>query len=198
MAKGSSDTPTVFTLKISIKDTRPLVWRRVTLPGSSTLEELHQILQTVFYWYDSHLHEFLIDGRRFGYPEQWEEDANDIEDESAVTLDGLRLKPGRKFLYTYDFGDDWRHAIVVEKQEGSPPMPSQPIRCVAGQRRAPREDCGGPWGWADLIKAVHDPAHPEHRDLLEWAGGVIDPDEFDLEEINERLAAPLSGRFPRR
>jgi hypothetical protein len=58
------------------------------------------------------------------------------------------------------------------------------------------EDCGGPWGWADLLEAVKHPRHPRHKELVEWAGGPVDPDEFDLDEINEALSAPLRKRFP--
>jgi hypothetical protein len=60
-------------------------------------------------------------------------------------------------------------------------------RCTAGKRACPPEDCGGVWGYADFLAAITDPEHPEHDELLEWAGGEFDPELFDPDEVNAAL-----------
>jgi hypothetical protein len=59
--------------------------------------------------------------------------------------------------------------------------------CLTGKRACPPEDCGGIWGYGDLLEAIHDPTHPEHKDMLEWLGGSFDPEEFDVDIVNQRL-----------
>ena len=195
-ATAARPSPNLFTLKITIKHTKPQIWRRVTMPGSSTLEQVHQTIQSVFDWHESHLHCFEAGPIRIGCLEHWEGEAAGMGDETVVTLDGLRLAPKSRILYTYDFGDDWEHDILVEKVERPAPRSAAfAIRCVAGRRRAPIEDSRGPWGWANLIEAVNDPSHEDHDVMIEWAGGPVDPDEMDLNEINARLALPWDERF---
>jgi hypothetical protein len=92
----------------------------------------------------------------------------------------------KKFTYTYDFGDNWRHVIQVEKVLAAEPGARYP-RCVGGKRACPPEDCGGPWGYGDFLEAISNPKHPEHEDMLEWAGDEFDPEAFDLEAVNEEL-----------
>jgi Plasmid pRiA4b ORF-3-like protein len=104
-----------------------------------------------------------------------------LERLSRVVASGIK-----KFTYTYDFGDNWDHAILVEKTLEAEPGVRYP-RCVGGKRACPPEDCGGPWGYGDFLEAVGDPRHPEHEEMLEWAGGEFDPEAFDIETVNEEL-----------
>jgi hypothetical protein len=98
--------------------------------------------------------------------------------------------------YVYDFGDDWRHQIQVEDIGAAEPGVTYP-RCLTGRRAAPPEDCGGVWGYAELIEILGDPTHPEYGDRLEWLGlppdsaDEFDPAEFSAAEVNEMLA-PLA------
>src|SRR5262249_9892724 len=100
-----------------------------------------------------------------------------------------------KIRYTYDFGDDWEHDILVEKVLARDEAASYP-RCTGGRRAAPPEDCGGVWGYAELLEILGDPDHPEHEDKLEWLGLAgadgFDPAEFDAEEVTQELSAVLS------
>ena len=93
--------------------------------------------------------------------------------------------------YVYDFGDDWRHKIQVEDIGAAEPGSTYP-RCLTGKRAAPPEDCGGLWGYAELIEILADPAHPEFEDRLDWLGlysaDESDPAEFSVDEINDKLA----------
>ena len=90
------------------------------------------------------------------------------------------------FGYQYDFGDSWEHGIRVS-QVAEPAAGTTYPRCVAGERACPPEDCGGAWGYTELLDALANPRHERHEELLEWVGGSFDPAEFDLEDVNARL-----------
>ena len=62
-------------------------------------------------------------------------------------------------------------------------------KCVKGKRACPPEDCGGIWGYAELLEVLKEPEHPEHEEMVEWLGGEFDPEEFNLEELNRQLAS---------
>src|SRR5262249_4936275 len=98
----------------------------------------------------------------------------------------------KKFRYTYDFGDNWRHTIQVEKVL-APAAGERYPKCVKGKRACPPEDCGGVWGYAELLEALADPKHKRHEELKEWVGGEFDPEAFDIEAVNDELQA-LSTR----
>lgn len=61
--------------------------------------------------------------------------------------------------------------------------------CVAGKRAWPPEDCGGPWGYQDLLDILATPDHPERAERLEWLGAEHDPEAFNVEEANSALRA---------
>ena len=103
-----------------------------------------------------------------------------------MRLSTLGLQAGQKLRYTYDFGDDWIHEIVLEKQLDTDPAEGLPW-CTGGAGACPPEDCGGPYGYAELLKVLTDPKHPEHTEMLDWAGGPIDPNEFSVDEVNAEL-----------
>jgi Plasmid pRiA4b ORF-3-like protein len=67
-----------------------------------------------------------------------------------------------------------------------------------GKRACPPEDCGGVWGYASFLEALHDPEHPEHEEMLEWIGGEFDPEAFDLDEVNVELQRLTSSEVRRR
>src|SRR5207302_231955 len=94
----------------------------------------------------------------------------------------------KKFTYVYDFGDNWRHIIQVEKVLEPAPKVKYP-HCVKGSRAGPPEDCGGAWGYGSFLEAIQNPGHAEHEEMLEWIGGEFDPEAFDLDALNEELAA---------
>jgi hypothetical protein len=173
---------TVYQLKVTLKDTKPPIWRRLQVPGSITFYKLHQILQIAMGWTNSHLYEFEIGEDRVGEPDP--EYGAEVRSARRVRLS--QIGPGAKFSYTYDFGDDWEHAILVEKVLPPEEGVSYP-RCLTGRRRCPPEDCGGVWGYAHLLEALQNPEDPEHAELMEWAGGPFDPAEFDTTGINAEL-----------
>ena len=166
----------VFQLKATLVGTKPPVWRRVLVEESASLLELHDVLQAAFGWYDCHLHDFEIDGVRYGTDdgEGW---GPPPKSERHARL-GAVARQGVAIKYVYDFGDDWVHRVVVEKVSQADPDVSYP-RCTGGKRACPPEDCGGVWGYEEFLAAISDPDHPEHESTLEWAGGAFNPEAFD-------------------
>jgi Plasmid pRiA4b ORF-3-like protein len=185
----ASRSSEIYQIKITLRNIRPPVWRRVLVPSDFTLGQLHQVIQTAMGgWVDYHLHEFDVAGTHYGAAlEPGEDDwGTPVNDESRVKLANI-VGLGSKFRYTYDFGDDWEHELVVEKVLPIDPKVSYPV-CIKAKRACPPEDCGGPWGYAELVEILADPAHEEYEERLEWVGGRFDPEAFDVGEINSVLA----------
>ncbi len=182
MAK-KKEAGVVYQLKITLRDIKPPVWRRVQVKDC-TLAQLHDILQTCMGWTNSHLHAFEIGGEQYSEPDPT--GMMETEDERKVKLSQVVTGRIKKFTYTYDFGDNWDHVIEVEKTLPAEAAVRYP-RCIAGKRACPPEDCGGSWGYGDFLKAIQDPKHPEHEEMMEWAGGTFDPEQFDIGAINKNL-----------
>lgn len=176
---------TIYQLKISLRDIKPPIWRRVQVLSSTTLEKLHYIIQETMGWGNCHLHQFIIDGIEYGQPAP-EYDFH-VKDEKKVKLAQMLGEEKFKFFYTYDFGDGWDHEILVEKILPYNPKGIYPI-CLKGKRACPPDDCGGSWGYSEFLEAIQDSSHPEHENMLEWVGGDFKPEAFYLDEINQKLA----------
>jgi len=174
----------VYQLKATIVGTKPPVWRRLLVSETTTLANLHEILQAAFGWWDCHLHEFEIGGARYG--------ADDGDGWGAPPKDERRARLGtvaseRSVLkYVYDFGDDWEHKVVVEKILPAEAGANYPA-CIGGRRACPPEDCGGVWGYEEFLAAISDPEHDEHDSMLEWVGGEFDPGAFAPTDLSHRL-----------
>jgi hypothetical protein len=174
-------------LKITLLDIRPSIWRRLLVPAKIKLPQFHTALQRAFGWTNSHLHAFQIkdDSYEAFYPEDWSEDSygpGQRRDEKKFRLCDLLQAKGDRLTYEYDFGDGWRHKIVVEKV--LPGARSKVVTCLAGARACPPEDCGSIPGYYNLVEAMADPKHPEREELLTWLGEPFDPEAFNLETVN--------------
>src|SRR4051794_30650690 len=154
------------------------------MPGTMTLGDLHQAIQAAMGWHDGHLHAFTIGGEQFGDRHS----VDDVADENRVTLNGLLRSSAVLFAYTYDFGDDWEHSVAFEKSEAAVEGLSYPV-CITGKRHCPPEDCGGVWGYRELLAALDDPEHTEQRDRIDED---FDPNAFDLELANIMLATKFN------
>jgi hypothetical protein len=109
-----------------------------------------------------------------------------MESTKGKTLKSFGFGEGQKFTYEYDFGDDWRHEVKVEKV--LPPDAEQQLpMCIKGKRACPPEDIGGVWGYYEFLEAIKDPDHPDHEMYTEWRGDDFDPEAFDLDMVNSRL-----------
>jgi hypothetical protein len=179
MAKAT----TIYQLKITLAHIKPPIWRRVQTPDCS-LGRLHDIIQASFAWEDYHMWEFTVGGQQYGTDPGGELGFGRPD---RMKLSQVVAAGAKKFTYTYDFGDTWEHAVLVEKTPAPEPKVKYP-RCVAGARAGPPEDCGGPWGYVDFVDAIQNPKHERHEDLLDWIGGEFDPEAFSVDKVNKELA----------
>ncbi len=175
-------------LKIELEFIEPLIWRRVIVPESYSLADLHNVIQTAMGWHDCHLHCFDIDGVRYTFPNQLPEMG--MEDEGKFRLSDLIKSGTKQFLYEYDFGDDWRHWITIEKVAPVDPGSNCPV-CLDGARACPPEDCGSIPGYEDLVEAFHEDSPDEDQEaMLEWLESMEpgwNPDVFDRGRVNREL-----------
>lgn len=166
------ESPRGFRVRLSLDETKPPVWRRLLVPGDMTLDRFHAVVQETMGWYDCHLHQFWMGprGRQRVFLTGW--DLSEGEEgiaESDVRLDQVLRQKGDKLRYDYDFGDGWRHTILVEELlEEKIPGPSY----TTGRRASPPEDCG-------------------------WLEEGLGPNHFDVSGINERLALLVRAEHDR-
>ena len=180
----SSKPPDILQLKVTLRNVRPPIWRRIQVPSSFSLAALHEVLQIVMGWSNSHLHQFDVGGMCFADP-RFELDTEDSSKEKLSMI----VQECARFSYHYDFGDDWQHDILIEKALALAPGVDYPI-CIAGKRACPPEDCGGPWGYADMLailKKSPSKRNDEDTERLDWLGHDFDPEAFDLDAIDSDL-----------
>ncbi|OBX17543.1 hypothetical protein A9995_15610 [Erythrobacter sp. QSSC1-22B] len=167
----------IATLRIELKYSDPPIWRVVEVPTSITLKVLHDIVQSAMGWFDCHLWEMVINGQTYGLPmdENWGTPPPAVA--SRIRLRDV-IQPGMTPIdYTYDFGDNWEHSLIISDVRPGDPGDAYP-RFIAGERDGPPEDCGGVPGFYEMLEARADPTHPDHAEISEWLDGY-DPDEFD-------------------
>jgi hypothetical protein len=200
MLKDRIEPACTFRLRIEIIGVVPPIWRALELRSDLTLDVLHEVIQAAFGWEDRHLHRF------HPTPDPYTSDLEMIinvgdEDEgekgiteSGLALDRLLHESGDIWYYTYDFGDDWTHLIALESTHGAAADSPRAV-CVAGQRRGPIEDSGGPRGYQEVLDAVGDSSHQRHREASEWLtfiGSSLADDLIDQSKINDEIAAALT------
>lgn len=171
----------VYQMKVTLKGIRPPVWRRIQVTSDMTLKVFHKTIQIIMDWEDEHLHGFIIKGLSYGTAE----DGFGV-DEKKVRLNSLNLQEKDKFIYLYDFGDNWEHTILVEKILPMDEKTQYPI-CLMGKRSCPPEDSGGPWCYEELLDIIKNPHHPEYEDSVDCLGEDFDPEWFEVEIINMEL-----------
>jgi hypothetical protein len=194
----TAEKPTRFIqLKISLKGVKPIIWRRVVVPDDISYREFHNIIQLVMGWENYHMYQFLINDitiegegeSGFSVDSVWKvfhsKDESNTFWSGDVTVGDLITDEKQEFEYVYDLGDNWVHKIVVEKirSEGEP----FPI-VLDGEQNGPPEDCGGVYGYQELLEIRKDPDHELYEDrIVDWLGEDFDPELFDKQNINSRL-----------
>lgn len=180
-----------YEFRIQIKGiSKPPVWRRLKVPHNFSFHQFHLAIQNAFGWSNCHLHEFSEHGYgsdySIGSPHEMCED-NELNS-GKVKIKNVFEKVGERFIYIYDFGDDWTHQIVLENITSG--KITKPV-CISGKGKCPPEDIGGIYGYQRYLKLAKDPENPKSREMLEWMGldegAEWDPNEFDLEEVNRKL-----------
>lgn len=173
----------VFQLRIQLEDVRPIVWRRLLVPGAVHLPKFADMLCAAMGWQNYHLHSFRVGDALYGmhadeYPE------NEIDEKGLSVLQVFRDE--RRFFFDYDFGDSWEHEVVVEDLSWSH-FGLKFAVCIDGQNACPPEDVGGVPGYEEFLRTIGDPDHEEFDDYVAWAGGYFDPAVFDLAAANALL-----------
>jgi hypothetical protein len=166
---------------VSLEEIEPPIWRTLLVRSGDSLHRLHQILQVAMGWTNSHLYVFEAGGHAYGEVNaEWE-----VENSKRTLIHALLRREGGGMAYIYDMGDHWSHHIRLETVLRGDAGRTLPY-CEDGARACPPEDCGGPFGYADLLAALKNPADEEARYLVEWAGD-FDPERFDRARVNQRL-----------
>ena len=195
-------TSCIYELRITLQEIRPPIWRLIQIPSTLRLCCLHDVLQAVMGWTDSHLHQFEKDGKYWGVPEHYEEVDIDIIDERRTKISAIMKAEGGSVLYVYDLGDDWRHEVVLEKILPGPHTTLRPV-CLSGERHCPPEDVGGTPGYEEFLQVIFEPRHQEYEQSVRWAGGPsaltqvaerFQPEEFNVKAVNATLSCMRSTR----
>lgn len=179
-----------YELKIVLLGCKPPVWRLIQVPGDARLDWLHAALQISIGWTNSHLHQFIVGEDCYSdtrhHQAEFEGDPEILE-ERKFTLQQIAPREQVAFGYEYDFGDSWEHEISVHKILPPDATVGTMARCLDGAGACPPEDCGGVWGYADLLKILKNRKHPEHKSMKEWLGRPFDADAFDVEKSDRWL-----------
>jgi hypothetical protein len=190
-------------LKITLDHVEPAVWRRVVVSDALTFQQLHKVIQRAMGWEDCHMHEFELASPRMRIGSNQADGFTDfgatehLLPERTTRL-GDVLAGKRKLRYWYDFGDDWWHTIAIEKRLPADPS-AAPAELIAGENACPPEDCGGPWGYAEMLAAAADPSDPAHQEFLAWLDGdELDPAAFDFARHAKQVRAACAVRKRKR
>ncbi len=177
----------VYQFKITLEGIKPPIWRRIQVPETYTFWDLHVAIQDAMGWEDYHLHEFEVVNPSTGLKENIripaEASGTEVLSERKQKIADYFSMENRTASYVYDFGDGWEHKILLEEilpREKGVKFPN----CINGKRACPPEDCGGVWGYADLLEIIKDPEHEEYEEMMEWLGGSFDPEHFDVNEVS--------------
>ena len=130
----------IYQLKVWLQGISPMVWRRLLVRSDSTIADLHYTIQIAIGWSDVHLNRFHIHGQDFGVYHDGGMSFADNPEKVPLSAFGFRTR--ERFLYEYDFGDEWLHEIRIEKRLPLDPKKTYPV-CIDGKHAAPPEDFGG-------------------------------------------------------
>lgn len=186
-SKKPSAPQGIYQLHVALQDITPVVWRRLWIPGNLKLSKLDRVIQEAFGWTNSHLHEFRIGAERYGMTEIEDIDADEeLKNDKKFTLTQVLSDTTKKFEYEYDFGDGWRHQVVVEGIMAPTPYNDWPL-CLTGENACPPEDVGGPGGFEGFVQSMADTEDDDHFENWTWYGGPFDPKGFDVNTTNARI-----------
>jgi len=178
----------IYQIQVALKNFRPKIWRRLLIPSGVLLLDLHEIIQTSMGWTNSYLHQFIKNKTyymaKMEYDDFWDEMGN--VDYKAIKISDLLKKEKEKIIYEYDFGDGWEHDIILEKILPIDHKIDYPI-CLKGKMNCPPEDCGGIWGYSEMLEILKQPDHEEYETYIEWLGNGFNPEYFDIDKVNKLL-----------
>ena len=183
-----------YLLKVTLRGTPQLIWRRFVVPSFTSLNRLHGIIQDVMGWENRHAHAFrfrkkiYVPGTAMESGKKKAESGSDTLPDEMFALDDLICQAGAKIQYFYDTDKaNWVHDVNVESIRYLNPDWPFPIYCLEGVRACPPESCGGIDGFCELLDAL------KKEDLGDMEKKQFDPDRFSLEKINKlfKVDGPL-------
>lgn len=179
----------IYQLEIWLHEIEPRIWRKFEVPANIRLDKLHDVIQDVMGWTDSHLHSFNVGQDEYSMPYPGDEAYNEgVLDETKAKLTDLVGRPKDRFVYVYDYGDNWEHIVELVEMKEPQKGVKYPV-CLDGQRARPPEDCGGPWGYQEFLETLKGKNTKERQALFDWLGYEFDPEAFDVKEVNDLLRA---------
>ena len=194
----------IYQLKVVLLGISPMIWRRLLVSSTSTIADLHYILQITMGWSDDHLHRFRIHGKEYGIARMGGLSLSD--DPGTVRLKDFQFRINERFLYEYDFTDNWQHQVRLEALLDQDPRQKYP-KCINGRRACPPEDCGGAgtfmamrqkYSLGHIVLRLLDIADEEEikedhyeelRDLQYW----VNAERFDRKKANRQLDEYVHG-----
>lgn len=190
----SSSAVEYVVMDVELVGLDPPVFRRLRVPETMSLRDVHEVLQVSLEWEDYHLHTFEVAGAEYTDLEFWETESADEPEPNDEELLEVADLPDlcEEFFYVYDFGDNWRHRVTLREVVPAAEVPDEEretVVCLEGQGAGPPEDCGGIGGYVELVEALETPweqRDDEQEQQVLWAGDWR-PDDFSLEELNLRL-----------
>jgi hypothetical protein len=172
-------------LRVEIDEVTPAVIRRVEVPVTIRLDDLHFVLQIALGWQNCHPFEFRVGETAWGLLDRDDPESSPLSAETATLADVLVL--GNTFRYDYVYGEDWEHTVAFEGTAAAAPATDYP-RLVSAQGRCPPADIGGPTGYETFLQAIADPEHLHHEGMIEWDDPDFDPNTVDEPAIRANLA----------
>jgi len=197
MAPQKNQPLQIYQLHVTLQNIEPTIFRTVVVTSTTTLRQLHELIQASFGWLNCHLHAFRDqDGVSYSSAQEgmfaMDMEVDDVDD-AMIRLDSVLQAKGDRLTYEYDFGDGWEHEIVVV-EIGPPKTKGLYPAVIDGARNCPPEDCGGPFGYQELMELVlrkrqRIPLESDEEEWVEWLGDDYDPEAFDLDKANIRIAS---------
>lgn len=184
-----------YCLKIQLKNAHVKIIREIVVPECIRFDLLSSAILDAMGWGNSHMHQYVLARHRY-IQEEIDEDfifpGDEVLDEKKTFLNDIVSESFKKFVFEYDFGDGWDHAVSVKSFDYTKEIP-QPIYCLKAVGTCPPENVGGVGGYAEFCEAIRDPKNKEYKSLREWAeiesdDDIIWPDAVDLDAINRRLS----------
>lgn len=175
--------PAILELDITLSNCQPKIWRRIHIPSRFTFHELHYAIQFAMGWHNAHLYQFIV-GRGDEYIRPpMEDDWGEPTDARKMPVGAYLAAPKDSIVYEYDFGDSWSHLVTVKKLLEATPGQYYPV-VTDGAKACPPEDCGGVWGYMEMLETLKKPRSKAYKEWMEWIGEPFDPEAFDREGIN--------------
>lgn len=177
-----------YVLHISITFSDPLIWRRVQVPGTLTLTQLHDTIQQSMGWSDSHVHQFLV-GKISYEPTMKTKAPREAKrfDEYKYKLHTLEEGMRFMFSYLYGAGEGWEHEIHLEEIVPPTHQLRQPI-LLAGENACPPETIGDIHQYQKFLFDLESSDGKKTKNLLELTGQPdFNPYHFDLEAAQKRV-----------